>query len=75
MLLLIYLAQANMQYIMYNDSKIIDALGGNQKVAELCSPTIPAVVSGWRKRGIPTPWRKVLALSRPDIFNIGPTLK
>ena len=55
---------------MTNDSKLIDALGGNQKVAELCAPTIPAVVSGWRTRGIPDAWRRVLQLSRPDVFNM-----
>ena len=53
---------------MLNDSKIIDAFDGNQKVAEICAPTIPAVVSGWRKRGIPRAWRRVLKLHSPHIF-------
>ena len=55
---------------MKTDSEIIDALGGNQAVAELCSPTDSAVVSGWRKRGIPRAWRQVLKLQRPDLFEI-----
>jgi len=53
---------------MKTDSEIIDECGGNQKVAEICSPTKPEVVSGWRKRGIPKPWRKVLKLTRPNVF-------
>jgi hypothetical protein len=53
---------------MLTDSQIIDALGGNRAVAKLCAPTITAVVSGWRKRGIPTPWRKFLQVSEPHVF-------
>ncbi len=50
------------------DSQIIDELGGNQEVAKLCYPTIPEVVSGWRKRGIPKAWKSLLELKRPEIF-------
>jgi len=53
---------------MKTDSQIIDDLGGNQAVADLCSPTKAAVVSGWRKRGIPRPWRVFLKTTRPEIF-------
>lgn len=54
---------------MKTDSQIIDELGGNERVAEICKPTIPAVVSGWRKRGIPRAWRTVLMLHSPDVFS------
>jgi hypothetical protein len=53
---------------MKTDSQIIDDFGGNEAVADICKPTIPAVVSGWRKRGIPRAWRSVLMLHSPDIF-------
>lgn len=53
---------------MKTDTQIIDELGGNQEVAKLCSPTLPDVVSGWRSRGIPTGWRKLLENLRPEIF-------
>lgn len=53
---------------MKKDSKIIDAFGGNRAVAEICKPTIPEVVSGWRKRGIPRAWRQVLMMHSPHIF-------
>ncbi|HAJ72453.1 MAG TPA: hypothetical protein DCO68_10285 [Methylophilaceae bacterium] len=53
---------------MKNDSEIIDALGGNQVVAKICAPTMPEVVSGWRKRGIPRAWKQVLKCHRPDLF-------
>ena len=49
------------------DSQIIDALGGNHKVAKLCD-TLPDVVSGWRRRGIPKGWRAYLKKIRPQAF-------
>jgi hypothetical protein len=52
------------------DSEIIDALGGNRKVAKLCAPTLPAVVSGWRKRGIPAAWKAYLRKMRPRAFKV-----
>lgn len=52
------------------DSQIIDALGGNQEVARLCSPTLPAVVSGWRNRGIPLAWKKYLQQINPEAFEV-----
>jgi hypothetical protein len=61
--------------MMKSDKEIIDALGGNQAVADLCKPTQAAVVSGWRKRGIPTAWRRFLQLHRPDVFNMQATDK
>lgn len=44
---------------------IIDALGGNNLVAELCrkqdgSPLTGAAVSMWRKAGIPDGWLRYL---------------
>ena len=53
---------------MLTDSQIIDALGGNRAVAKLCEPTIHDVVSGWRKRGIPVPWKKYLEVLKPHVF-------
>lgn len=53
---------------MKTDSEIIDALGGNQEVAKICAPTLPEVVSGWRKRGIPRAWKTVLKMKRPELF-------
>ena len=53
---------------MKTDSEIIDALGGNQEVAKICAPTLPEVVSGWRKRGIPRAWKRVLLIERPEVF-------
>jgi hypothetical protein len=54
---------------MKTDSQIIDDFGGNEVVAEICHPTQAAVVSGWRKRGIPRAWRAVLKLHSPQHFN------
>lgn len=62
------LAYANLLLNMKTDSQIIDEFGGNEVVAEICKPTQPAVVSGWRKRGIPRAWRAVLKLHTPSIF-------
>jgi len=53
---------------MKTDSQIIDDFGGNEVVAQICAPTLPAVVSGWRKRGIPRAWRSVLMLHSPQKF-------
>ena len=53
---------------MKTDDEIIEAFGGNIVVAELCPPTLPAVVSGWRKRGIPRAWRALLKQKRPEFF-------
>lgn len=55
---------------MKTDSEIIDAFGGNKAVAEICSPTLSEVVSGWRKRGIPRAWRVVLKAHSPHIFEV-----
>lgn len=60
---------------MKTDSQIIDELGGNHSVAEICAPTIAAVVSGWRKRGIPRGWRNYLMAIRPDVFDEHPKIK
>ena len=48
-------------------NKIIDAIGGTGKVAEICELTTGAV-SQWRTAGIPKPWMKFLQLARPDVF-------
>lgn len=53
---------------MKTDSEIIDEFDGNAAVAKICAPTLPEVVSGWRKRGIPRAWRIVLKLHSPHIF-------
>jgi hypothetical protein len=55
--------------IMRTDDEIIELFGGNQVVADICAPTLPAVVSGWRKRGIPRAWRALLKQTRPDLFD------
>lgn len=62
------LAYANVWLIMKSDSQIIDELGGNQKVAEICHPTLPEVVSGWRSRGIPRAWKAFLKVHSPHLF-------
>lgn len=54
---------------MKTDSEIIDELGGNKIVAQLCQPTMPEVVSGWRKRGIPRAWRALLMKAHPEVFD------
>ena len=47
------------------DSKtLIKALGGTNKVAELCEIT-PGAVSLWHQRGIPHAWMKFLRAARP----------
>ena len=50
-----------------NDSKIIDSLGGTDKVAALCALGKSAV-SQWRKRGIPRSWLTYLKKIRPKAF-------
>ena len=56
-----------------SDSQIIDDFGGNEAVALICAPTLPDVVSGWRKppRKIPNGWRRVLMLHSPHLFDDG----
>lgn len=50
-----------------NVTEIIQALGGQAEVARLCEITRQSV-QGWDKKGrIPKPWRKFLALLRPDL--------
>jgi hypothetical protein len=53
---------------MKTHSQIIDELGGNIAVAKICHPTLTAVVSGWRKRGIPKGWLAFLKSKRPEVF-------
>lgn len=48
------------------DSELIDALGGNAKVAALCRVSSQAV-SKWRIDGIPEARRMFLELARPDV--------
>ena len=59
-----------MTHLNKTDSEIIDDLGGNEAVAKLCEPTLGAVVSGWRSRGIPVAWRKYLQVIRPVVFGL-----
>lgn len=49
-------------------STLIDALGGNKKVAKACDISEQAV-SQWRKRGMPKPWQKFFKQKNPKIFN------
>lgn len=51
----------------HSDSSIIDALGGNTKVAELFMISSQAV-SKWRREGIPQARLMYLELARPDVF-------
>ena len=51
----------------HHDSSIIDALGGNAKVAELCKVSSQAV-SKWRREGIPMARLMYLRLARPEAF-------
>ncbi|OWT69234.1 MULTISPECIES: hypothetical protein [unclassified Achromobacter] len=50
-----------------DDSKLIDALGGTVKVAQLCNLTTGAI-SQWRTNGIPKGWRSFLRLAKPKVF-------
>lgn len=49
------------------DSSVIDILGGNTKVAELCHISSQAV-SKWRREGIPQARRQFLELAFPEAF-------
>jgi transcriptional regulator with XRE-family HTH domain len=48
-------------------TKIIEALDGPSRVAELCGVT-PGAVSQWKHNGIPKPWMKYFQAIRPDLF-------
>jgi hypothetical protein len=48
-------------------NRIIDALGGTNKVAELCEIK-PGSVSEWRVSGIPHARLMYLKLLRPELF-------
>ena len=48
------------------DAAAIDAAGGVTAVAKLLEVETN-VVGNWKARGIPKPWRKLLAGLRPDI--------
>lgn len=50
-----------------NANKIIDALGGTFRVAEMCEVRPPSV-SDWRKNGIPRARLMFLRLARPEVF-------
>lgn len=52
----------------HHDSSIIDALGGNTKVAVLCNVSSQAV-SKWRREGIPEARLMYLRLARPEVFS------
>lgn len=65
MLLTNTLALANISD-MNKYSEMIDFLGGNERVAKICEPTLPAVVSGWRKRGIPRGWLSLILKMHPE---------
>ncbi len=52
---------------MLTDTEIIDALGGNAKVADLCECSRQAVQQ-WRADGIPKARRLYLKAIRPDLF-------
>ena len=51
----------------HSHSSIIDALGGNARVAEICNISSQAV-SKWRREGIPEARLMYLRLLRPDLF-------
>ena len=55
------------QHPRMEDSRIIDALGGTDKVAALCA-LHKSAISQWRKRGIPRAWRLYLKKLRPSLF-------
>jgi hypothetical protein len=48
-------------------NRIIDALGGTFRVAELCEVRPPSV-SDWRKHGIPRARMMFLRVAKPDVF-------
>lgn len=53
------------------DTDVIDALGGTNKVAEICNVRPPSV-SEWRRKGIPAARRQFLQLLRPEVFSSAP---
>jgi hypothetical protein len=53
------------------DSELLDALGGTQKVADVCDVT-QAAVSQWRVDGIPDARRQFLALRFPRLVAYTP---
>lgn len=53
--------------VSMNSKRLIKALGGTKKVAELCEIT-PGSVSLWHQRGIPHAWMKFLRAARPKTF-------
>lgn len=55
-------------------SKIIDALGGTNAVAELCEVT-PQAVSQWREDGIPKARLMFLRVARPDVMPDAPSVE
>lgn len=52
---------------MSEANRIIDALGGTQKTAELFEVKPPSV-SEWRVNGIPRARMQTIRLLRPDLF-------
>jgi hypothetical protein len=50
-----------------NDVRVIDALGGTGKVAEMCGLTTGAV-SQWRNNGMPKNWRMYFQTTNPELF-------
>ncbi len=49
--------------------RVIDLLDGPTEVANMFPGDITAqAVSQWKRKGIPKPWRLVLRLMRPDVF-------
>ena len=48
-------------------SALIDALGGNKKLAKTCDISEQAV-SQWRKKGIPDPWMKFFKVKWPKVI-------
>ncbi len=53
------------------DSDLIDALGGTNRVAEVCDVR-PSAVSQWREIGIPDARRQFLSLRYPGIVTYTP---
>lgn len=48
--------------------RVIDALGGTKKVADLCGVKPPSV-SEWKRKGMPNGWVHFLRLLRPDVWS------
>lgn len=53
------------------DADLIVKAGNTALVARMCStpsePVSQAMVNNWKKRGIPSGWRRVLGMLRPDL--------